>query len=265
MGFLQKGWNWEQTDPVQGEEKPVESRKWLWALSLFAFALSMFVLYHVEHTLYGGIIETNALVYGSAMVGIISNIYEEPPEQRQKWERARTFVFRGILLLGVAVVLYALATMERRIFLMALQMISLLPVYLVLRKKNEQFQKERDVVILWSVFFISVLLAAATLVAPHVMGITATVQEAQKKLAAEGFTEVSYVGHDSPVYPLIPKDVRMELEEEELSFDLYLFEMRKDSIPWGAMVNPMTGEVLGSNALTEDTTLSRTVEWEKGK
>lgn len=265
MGFLQKGWNWEQTDPVQGEEKPVESRKGLWALSLLAFALSMFVLYHVEHTIYGEIIETNTLTFGSIMLSILLNIYEEPPEQKRKWERARTFVFRVILLWCVFVFLYAVVTMKPQTVFMALQMASLLPVYLVLRTKREQYQWERDVVTLWSMFFISVLLAAATLVVPHAMGITATVQEAQKKLAAEGFTEVSYVGHDSPVYPLIPKDVRMELEEEDLSFDLYLFEMYKDGIPWGAMVNPMTGEVLGSNALTEDTTLSRTVEWEKGK
>lgn len=97
MGFLQKGWNWEQTDPVQGEEKPVESRKWLWALSLLAFALSMFVLYHVEHTIYGEIIETNTLTFGSIMLSILLNIYEEPPEQKRKWERARTFVFDSAL------------------------------------------------------------------------------------------------------------------------------------------------------------------------
>lgn len=40
MGFLQKDWDWEQTDPVQGEKKLVKSRKGLWALSLLAFALS---------------------------------------------------------------------------------------------------------------------------------------------------------------------------------------------------------------------------------
>lgn len=240
-------WAWEENNYKQNQK-----RKGLWALSLLAFALSMFVLYHVEHTIYGEIIETNTLTYGSIMVGIILNIYEEPPEQKQKWEWARRLVFRLILLWGVAIVLSALVTMEPRLFLTALQMAFLLPVYLVLRTKKEQFQQERDVVILWSIFFISVLLAAATLAVPYLMGITTTVQKAQERLTQNGYEAVSYIGHDDPTYPLIPKDIRMDLEEKELKFDLYLFEMRKDKIPWVAVVNPMTGEVLRLQTRKDD-------------
>lgn len=63
---------------------------------------------------------------------------------------------------------------------------------------------------------------------------------------------VSYIGHDDPVYPLIPKEVRMDLEETELRFDLYLFEMRKEGVPWVAAVNPMTGEVLRIHTREDD-------------
>ncbi|MGN0135375.1 hypothetical protein [Anaerotignum sp.] len=250
MGFLQKDWDWEQTDPVQGEKKPVESRKGLWALSLLALALSLFVLYYVEHTLYGEIIRTNTLTFGSVLLGSISNIYAEDKEQ--KWERVIKLLVGIILFLCGSAVLYALVTMEPQVVLLALQLASLLPVYLVLRTKKEQFQREREAVTLWSIFFISVLLAAATLAAPYLMGITTTVQKARESLTQNGYEAVSYIGHDDPTYPLIPKDIRMDLEEKELKFDLYLFEMRKDKIPWVAVVNPMTGETLRLQTRKDD-------------
>ncbi len=98
---------------------------------------------------------------------------------------------------------------------------------------------------------------------PYLMGITTTVRKAQESLTEDGYKAVSCMRHDDPVYPLIPKEARVNLEEEELRFDLYLFEMKKDGFAWGIAVNPMTEEVLRIQTRMDDLELSEQMMWIK--
>lgn len=257
MGFLQKDWDWESHDSPETEKLKKERKIWLWVLAFLCFGLSIFVMYHTEHTLYGGVIEANAFGYAIALLaaGIGTLLREEEaPKEPKPQTPLKKWLGRGVVVASVLFLLWAVITWKG-FFVIGLQMFCLLPLGFVLDRKKEQGDTDQKELMAWNILLSYTILVVATLIAPKIMGLS-TVQEEAERLETAGYKQVVYVESVEGSWLHVPFGKISALTEEERDTEMYLFSGKKEEELWGIAIDPWTGQILAEEKAPENSNLA---------
>ena len=253
MGFLQKGWDWESGETAEMEKPQGDRKLWLWALALLCFGLSVFVMYHTEYTIYGGVIETNAVGYGIALlgagIGVLLRDEEEPkkPKVQKPWKK---WTGRIVVAACVVFLLWAIYTWKG-FFIIGLQTLCLLPMGAALERKEKQTDADKRGWAAWNILLSYAILALATIIAPKILGLS-TVQEETERLAGAGYEKIAYVSSIEGHWLDIPFETAVPLPEEEADMEMYLFSGEKEGALWGIAIDPWTGKILAEEQAEEN-------------
>ncbi len=257
MGFFQKDWDWESHDTTEIEDPKKDRKLWLWVLAFLCFGLSIFVMYYTEHTLYGGVIETNAFGYAIALLGAgIGTLLreEETPKEPKPQTPLKKWLGRGVVAAALLFLLWVSIT-RKAFFVVGLQTLCILPLGFVFDQKKKQEDINRKEQEAWHILLSYAILVAATLTAPRIMGLS-TVQEEAEQLEAAGYEQVVYVESIEGNWLHIPFEKTLVLTEEEENMEMYLFSGEKGGELWGVSVNPWSGEILAEEKAPESSNLA---------
>lgn len=248
MGFLRKDWDWENP-ATHDMEQPVEERKdrklWLWGLALICGSLSVYSLYYIENTIYGGAVETNwggwlGMGVGTLIISVIHHFH--PPKESAKMEFDKGEKIVGWCLAVAAVVLLLVVCWQMpRLRLYGLQFLAITPLAFGL-EKAQKAGMDKNAANAWNLILTFALLIGVTLAVPRSMGIC-TVAEAEGKLAAAGYYVKEYENAISAIFieNFIPS-ATVELDSDPWNDMYYLFDL--DGYDSYAVVNPWTGEII---------------------
>lgn len=247
-------WDRREDDFSQEAWEP-DSPGWLWALAAICWAISVYTMYQVEHTLYGGIVDTNTFSYAVAPLGIIF-AREDSPEKADggKWKKTlRILGWIAILsFFAAGFVFFIRNGLKRRYFVSSFQLICLF-LFLFLPKGT---RKKMDSA--WGILLVYAVLAIATLAAPRIAGYT-SVPEAAAMLREQGYHDVMY---QQPPHGYMIADSMpgCDFTEEEWEEPVYLFSAKKGGRPWAAAVSPVRGVVAGNAPAPEGSDISSWLE-----
>ena len=248
MGFLRKDWDWE--NPAEHDmEPPALERKdrklWLWGLALICGGLSIYSLYYVENTIYGGAVETNwggwlGMGVGTLIISVIHHFH--PPKESAKMDFDKGEKIVGWCLAVAAVVLLLVVCWQMpRLRLYGLQFLAITPLAFGL-EKAQKAGMDKNAANAWNLILTFALLIGVTLAVPRSTGIC-TVAEAEGKLAAAGYYVKEYENAISAIFieNFIPS-ATVELDSDPWNDMYYLFDL--DGYDSYAVVNPWTGEII---------------------
>ena len=248
MGFPRKDWDWE--NPAEHDmEPPAQERKdrklWLWGLALICGGLSIYSLYYIENTIYGGAVETNwggwlGMGVGTLIISVIHHFH--PPKESAKMEFDKGEKIVGWCLAVAAVVLLLVVCWQMpRLRLYGLQFLAITPLAFGL-EKAQKAGMDKNAANAWNLILTFALLIGVTLAVPRSTGIC-TVAEAEGKLAAAGYYVKEYENAISAIFieNFIPS-ATVELDSDPWNDMYYLFDL--DGYDSYAVVNPWTGEII---------------------
>lgn len=253
----------QEMDDVFRPDGQEETPAWVWMLAVASWAVAVFTMYHVEHSLYGGILQTNTLSLGAMpLVFLVAWSREEAggarPETpwRERWKKIRIRLTKGIVAFFAAVLVGYLAFFgQRRDVVMLFQLLGLGLICIVPSKKFKKLDAA------WGFFSVYAVLAVATLAAPRIAGY-ATVAEAAGALRAQGYGAVVF--QQAPHGRMIRKEFPgAGFTQEELGTSVYLFSAEKDGEPWGVAVSPVHGAIIGEMPAPEGSELSRWLQMQE--
>lgn len=248
MGFLRKDWDWE--NPAEHDmEPPAQERKdrklWLWGLALICGGLSIYSLYYIENTIYGGAVETNwggwlGMGVGTLIISVIHHFHPPKESARMEFDKGEKIV--GWCLAVAAVVLLLVVCWQMpRLRLYGLQFLAITPLAFGL-EKAQKAGMDKNAANAWNLILTFALLIGVTLAVPRSTGIC-TVAEAEGKLAAAGYYVKEYENAISAIFieNFIPS-ATVELDSDPWNDMYYLFDL--DGYDSYAVVNPWTGEII---------------------
>jgi len=260
MGFLRKDWDWEnpaERDMEQQEEERKDRKLWLWGLALICGGLSVYALYHIENTMYGGTINTSWAGWAGTFTGFLivaafGDFLKPKKEVKQNWGKGEKIA--GWILCAVVIIgLFAACWKMPNLRIYAFQFLSILPVAFGVDKARKVGASE-NTINAWNFMLTAVLLAVMTLAAPKLLGMT-SVAEGEKLLRAEGYqgvyfddkTRAAWLGKEMmvQVYAKLPQ----ELEGEYV----YLYGGVKEDISYGILVDPRGRGILAVEENLPDT------------
>lgn len=230
-------WAWEENNYKQNQK-----RKGLWTVAVICWAAALWLTYWVEHSLYGGIVETNTFTILGISIGFCIGLglrkamgkEEKPMTKRGKW-------IIGILVaVSLAIIVWS-AVYRGMVVYMTQLVFVLLPLYW----SDHEKEKDIDRISMYActLFFAAVLLAAGTLAGGCLTG-NQTTGRAEKTIQAEGFTDVEYVCwmYGRWVYQ---DAVEKDFYEESMAREkYYLFSGEKDGEAWRIVIDPKGGEII---------------------
>ena len=248
MGFPRKDWDWE--NPAEHDmEPPAQERKdrklWLWGLALICGGLSIYSLYYIENTIYGGAVETNwggwlGMGVGTLIISVIHHFHPPKESARMEFDKGEKIV--GWCLAVAAVVLLLVVCWQMpRLRLYGLQFLAITPLAFGLEKARKAGM-DKNAANAWNLILTFALLIGVTLAVPRSTGIC-TVAEAEGKLAAAGYYVKEYENAISAIFieNFIPS-ATVELDSDPWNDMYYLFDL--DGYDSYAVVNPWTGEII---------------------
>lgn len=230
-------WAWEENNYKQNQK-----RKGLWTVAVICWAAALWLTYWVEHSLYGGIVETNTFTILGISIGFCIGLglrkamgkEEKPMTKRGKW-------IIGILVaVSLAIIVWS-AVYRGMVVYMTQLVFVLLPLYW----SDHEKEKDIDRISMYActLFFAAVLLTAGTLAGGCLTG-NQTTGRAEKTIQAEGFTDVEYVCwmYGRWVYQ---DAVEKDFYEESMAREkYYLFSGEKDGEAWRIVIDPKGGEII---------------------
>lgn len=230
-------WAWEENNYKQNQK-----RKGLWTVAVICWAAALWLTYWVEHSLYGGIVETNTFTILGISIGFCIGLglrkamgkEEKPMTKRGKW-------IIGILVaVSLAIIVWS-AVYRGMVVYMTQLVFVLLPLYW----SDHEKKKDIDKISMYActLFFAAVSLAAGTLAGGCLTG-NQTTGRAEKTIQAEGFTDVEYVCwmYGRWVYQ---DAVEKDFYEESMAREkYYLFSGEKDGEAWRIVIDPKGGEII---------------------
>ena len=250
MGFLRKEWDYEnpaehsmEAHDAYRDEGQKDSKPWLWVLALICGAVSVYSLYYVENTIYGGVVKTNWAGWmglGAGMLTISVIHFFKPPKEpaKLKWDKGEKITGVCVLVL-IVVLLFWLAWSNPQLRLYGFQILILFPLAIGLDMLQKHGMKQNEIDV-WNLIMTFVLLAVVTLVVPRLAGIW-TVTEAEGKLAAEGYYVNGYENAVSAIFidTFIPS-ATVELDSDPWNDMYYLFSLDDGYV----VVEPWSGKII---------------------
>lgn len=231
--WYRKLWVWEENNYKQSQK-----REALWTAAVLCWATALCLIYWAEHSLYGGVVETNTFLILGISIGLwlrkVMGKEEKPITKRRKW-------ITGIIVaISLAIIIWGAVFHGMTVYM--IQLFFVLPV---LHWSDYEKKKDIDRISLdaCTLFFAAMLLVAGTLAGARLTG-TQTTGQAEKTIQTEGFEEVEYLGwmYGYWVYQdAVDKSFYQESMEME---KYYMLFGRKDGVPWRFVVDPKGGVIL---------------------
>jgi len=245
MGFLRRDWDYEnpaEHDMEQQEEERKDRKLWLWGLALICGGLSIYALYHIENTIYGGAINTSWAGWAGTFTGFLivacfGDFIKPKKEVEYKWDKGEKIA--GWILCAIIVIgLFAACWKLPNLRIYAFQFLAILPVAFGV-DKAQRAGADKNTINAWNFMMTFVLLTLITFAAPKILGMT-SVAEGEKLLRAEGYrgvyfdnkTQAAWLGKEmmAQAYAKLPQELEREF--------VYLYGGVKDDISYGILVDP---------------------------
>ena len=227
---LRKLTQWEETVAKQ-EQKQFR----LMSVAIVCVIAMCVVLWLVQDKLYGDVVNTGTGAYISSAIGVGLGLlmrsaagkteWEQPSEKQKKRTRAFSGIFIAMAIGG------AIFLQEFRLVFVQL-LCAYIPVFWILKKRKT----DCDETSLLACMFIlmTVMVLVGTFVGVKLMGLT-TLPTVEKKIAAEGFTDVEY---NTWMY-----DRWLDLDENNEK-KYYVFQAKKDGQSWQIAADPKGGQLV---------------------
>jgi len=226
---LRKLTQWEETVAKQ-EQK----RFWLMNIAIVCVIVMCAVLWLVQDKLYGDVVNTGTGAYISSAIGVglgllmrsaAGETWATSSEKRKKFEMALIGIFI-VLVIGGAIFL-------EEFRLAAVQLLfAYLPIFWILKKRKTDC--DGNSLLACIVVLMTVMTLVGTFVGVKLMGLT-TLPTVEKRLAAEGFTEIEY---NTWMY-----DRWLDLDENNEK-KYYVFQAKKDGQNWQIAADPKGGQLV---------------------
>ena len=209
---LRKLTQWEETVAKQ-EQK--QSR--LMSVAIVCVIAMCAVLWLVQDKLYGDVVRTGAAAYGCSFIGVAIGLFVRSTtgetwatssEKRKKFEMA---------LIGIFIVLVIGAY---------------IPIFWILKKRKADC--DENCLLACMFILMTVMVLVGTFVGVKLMGLT-TLPAVEKKIAAEGFTDVEY---NTWMYGRW-----LDLDENNEK-KYYVFQAKKDGQIWQIAADPKGGQLV---------------------
>lgn len=226
---LRKLTQWEETVAKQ-EQKQFR----LMSVAIVCVIAMCVVLWLVQDKLYGDVVRTGAAVYGCSFIGVAIGLFVRSTtgetwatssEKRKKFEMALIGIFI-VLVIGGAIFL-------EEFRLAAVQLLcAYIPVFWILKKQKTDC--DGNSLLACIVVLMTVMTLVGTFVGVKLMGLT-SLPTVEKRLAAEGFTEIEYNTWMSNRW--------LDLDENNEK-KYYVFQAKKDGQSWQVAVDPKGGQLV---------------------
>lgn len=227
---LRKLTQWEETVAKQ-EQKQFR----LMSVAIVCVIVMCAVLWLVQDQLYGDVVYTGTGGYiGSAIsvgLGLLmrnaagKTSWEQPSEKQKKRTRAFTGIFIAMAIGG------AIFLQEFRLVFVQL-LCAYIPIFWILKKRKTDCDENSLLACMF--ILMTVLILVGTFVGVKLMGLT-TLPTVEKRLAAEGFTEIEY---NTWMY-----DRWLDLDENNEK-KYYVFQAKKDGQNWQIAADPKGGQLV---------------------
>lgn len=227
---LRKLTQWEETVAKQ-EQK--QSR--LMSVAIVCVIAMCAVLWLVQDKLYGDVVRTGAAAYGCSFIGVAIGLFVRSTTGENGMgaaigkQKKRTRAFSGIFIamaIGGAIFLQEF----RLVFVQLL--CAYIPVFWILKKRKTDC--DENSLLACIVVLMTVMTLVGTFVGVKLMGLT-TLPTVEKKIAAEGFTEIEY---NTWMY-----DRWLNLDENNEK-KYYVFQAKKDGQNWQIAADPKGGQLV---------------------
>ena len=226
---LRKPTQWEETVAKQ-EQK--QSR--LMSVAIVCVIAMCAVLWLVQDKLYGDVVRTGAAAYGCSFIGVAIGLFVRSTtgetwatssEKRKKFEMALIGIFI-VLVIGGAIFL-------EEFRLAAVQLLcAYIPIFWILKKRKADC--DENCLLACMFILMTVMVLVGTFVGVKLMGLT-TLPAVEKKIAAEGFTDVEY---NTWMYGRW-----LDLDENNEK-KYYVFQAKKDGQIWQIAADPKGGQLV---------------------
>lgn len=226
---LRKLTQWEETVAKQ-EQKQFR----LMSVAIVCVIVMCVVLWLVQDKLYGDVVRTGAAAYGCSFIGVAIGLFVRSTtgetwatssEKRKKRTRAFSGIFIAMAIGG------AIFLQEVRLVFVQL-LCAYIPVFWILKKRKTDC--DENSLLACIVVLMTVMTLVGTFVGVKLMGLT-TLPTVEKKIAAEGFTEIEY---NTWMY-----DRWLNLDENNEK-KYYVFQAKKDGQNWQIAADPKGGQLV---------------------
>lgn len=223
---LRKLTQWEETVAKQ-EQK----RFWLMNIAIVCVIVMCAVLWLVQDKLYGDVVRTGATSYFGAFIGAgiglaLRGRKEKESAEKQKRNGKILDWILFLLVIGAAIFL-------REFRLVAVQFFcAYIPVLWTLKRQKGDY--DEDCLLACIVVLMTVMTLVGTFVGVKLMGLT-TLPTVEKKIAAEGFTDVEYNTWMSNRW--------LNLDENNEK-KYYVFQAKKEGKNWQIAADPKGGQLV---------------------
>lgn len=227
---LRKLTQWEETVAKQ-EQKQFR----LMSVAIVCVIAMCVVLWLVQDKLYGDVVNTGTGAYISSAIGVGLGLlmrsaagkteWEQPSEKQKKRTRAFSGIFIAMAIGG------AIFLQESRLVFVQL-LCAYIPTFWILKKQKTDCDESSLLACI--VVLMAVMTLVGTFVGVKLMGLT-TLPTVEKKIAAEGFTDVEY---NTWMY-----DRWLDLDENNEK-KYYVFQAKKDGQSWQIAADPKGGQLV---------------------
>lgn len=227
---LRKLTQWEETVAKQ-EQKQFR----LMSVAIVCVIVMCAVLWLVQDKLYGDVVNTGTGAYISSAIGVGLGLlmrsaagkteWEQPSEKQKKRTRAFSGIFIAMAIGG------AIFLQEFRLVFVQL-LCAYIPVFWILKKRKADC--DENCLLACMFILMTVMVLVGTFVGVKLMGLT-TLPAVEKKIAAEGFTDVEY---NTWMYGRW-----LDLDENNEK-KYYVFQAKKDGQIWQIAADPKGGQLV---------------------
>lgn len=227
---LRKLTQWEETVAKQ-EQKQFR----LMSVAIVCVIAMCVVLWLVQDKLYGDVVNTGTGAYISSAIGVGLGLlmrsaagkteWEQPSEKQKKRTRAFSGIFIAMAIGG------AIFLQEFRLVFVQL-LCAYIPTFWILKKQKTDCDESSLLACI--VVLMTVMTLVGTFVGVKLMGLT-TLPTVEKRLAAEGFTDVEY---NTWMYGRW-----LDLDENNEK-KYYVFQAKKDGQIWQIAADPKGGQLV---------------------
>lgn len=227
---LRKLTQWEETVAKQ-EQKQFR----LMSVAIVCVIAMCVVLWLVQDKLYGDVVNTGTGAYISSAIGVGLGLlmrsaagkteWEQPSEKQKKRTRAFSGIFIAMAIGG------AIFLQEFRLVFVQL-LCAYIPIFWILKKRKADC--DENCLLACMFILMTVMVLVGTFVGVKLMGLT-TLPAVEKKIAAEGFTDVEY---NTWMYGRW-----LDLDENNEK-KYYVFQAKKDGQIWQIAADPKGGQLV---------------------
>lgn len=223
---LRKLTQWEETVAKQ-EQKQFR----LMSVAIVCVIAMCAVLWLVQDKLYGDVVQTGATSYLGAFIGAGIGLALRGRKEKESAEKQKRNGKILVWILFLLVIGGAIFLKEFR--LVAVQLLcAYIPIFWILKKRKADC--DENCLLACMFILMTVMVLVGTFVGVKLMGLT-TLPTVEKKIAAEGFTDVEYNTWMSNRW--------LDLDENNEK-KYYVFQAKKDGQTWQIAADPKGGQLV---------------------